>query len=276
MTLFHEMLRKTTSSAHHDKMMRFVVPLKDHFGINHFWYYRVTNSGHYSFLGSHTKWTEFCYAENMVNHFPCLRHPNSLQNGISLMKKTSNTDYRNVLKSARNKFNINFNIQLLKKNPEGIEGFGFATRYDQRIGDEKLLNELPLLSYFIERFRKEHVKLFQLLHDNQVDLSSHLGPLFHEKQKVLQIPYNRELFLKKMGFAAVLSLTKREKDILKYFSHGHSASYIADQLYLSSRTVENYISNIKCKLSCFSKVELIEISKELASFGYFELYTTRG
>lgn len=271
MKMFHEMLRRTTSSPYHDQMMRFVKPLSDHFGVNHFWYYRVCYSGYYCFLGTHAAWNEYCFENHLVDYFPCLRHPDTLQSGISLMKKTSNPGYKRVLCTAWEKFNINFNIQLLKKIPEGIEGFGFATRFNHSTADEALLNELPLLRHFIKLFQEKHQNLFQLLYDNQVDLFSYLGPLFNENRKTLQLPYHREKFLSEIGLEAALSLTQREKDVLKFISNGYPASYIAGQLALCPKTVENYIATIKCKLFCHSKVELIQKAQELTSMGYFDL-----
>ncbi len=270
MKLFQEMLRKIVASPYHNQMMRFVVPLNDHFGVNHFWYYRVTYSGYYCFLGTHTSWSEYCFEHHLVDYFPCLRHPDTLQSGINLMKKSSSLDYKNVLKMAWEKFNINFNIQLLKKVPEGVEGFGFATRFNHQASDERLLNELPLLRHFIHAFREKHQPLFDLLYDQQVNLSSYLGPMFNEKRKSLKLPHDRVTFLEKIGFKSILSLTAREKDVFKFISHGYPASYIAEQLQLSSKTIENYIAAIKSKLFCHSKVELIQKAQLLDSIGYFD------
>jgi hypothetical protein len=37
-------------------MQRFAAPLKECFSINHFWYYRIIDSGLYSYMGTHTAW----------------------------------------------------------------------------------------------------------------------------------------------------------------------------------------------------------------------------
>jgi DNA-binding NarL/FixJ family response regulator len=103
-----------------------------------------------------------------------------------------------------------------------------------------------------------------------VNLPAHFGPLFYERPKSLMIPIEREEFIKKMGFGSILSLTPRELDVLKQLSSGYPANYIAKQLQLKKRTVENYIATIKCKLACYSKVELIQKSQEIDSLGYFD------
>ena len=75
-----------------------------------------------------------------------------------------------------------------------------------------------------------------------------------------------------MGFGAIQkSLSKREKEVLRFVADGYPASYIAGLLKLSCRTVENYIASIKCKLTIDSKVELIQKTKQLIGSGYFDL-----
>lgn len=49
-----------------------------------------------------------------------------------------------------------------------------------------------------------------------------------------------------------------------------AAGYIANQLQLSTRTVENYLATIKSKLCCQSKLELIQKAQEIASAGFFD------
>lgn len=53
-------------------------------------------------------------------------------------------------------------------------------------------------------------------------------------------------------------LTKREMDILKLLVRNLTAKEIAARLFLSKRTVENYIDNIKDKTNCDSKYALID------------------
>lgn len=269
MNPFQKMLRETTSSIYYDKMVRFVLPLYDHFGINHFWYYQITYQGHYSYVGTHQAWNEFCFDNSMLNHFTCLRHPDLVQKGVSLMKTTTNQEYKKVLNTAWEKFKINFNINLVTRSFNGIEAFGFATCFNDPHAEERLINHLPLLRGFIKAFKTNQKKLLQVLENNQVDLSTEFGQQFYECPKMLTLPFERDKFLKTMGFELFLSLTSREKDVLKFISTGYPASYIAEQLQLSKKTVENYLSTIKCKLACSSKTELIKKTQDIAAIGFF-------
>jgi DNA-binding CsgD family transcriptional regulator len=53
-------------------------------------------------------------------------------------------------------------------------------------------------------------------------------------------------------------LSKREMEILFFLLRGKSASQIADALFLSKRTVENHLANMKQKLHCQKKSDLVE------------------
>lgn len=53
-------------------------------------------------------------------------------------------------------------------------------------------------------------------------------------------------------------LTLREVEVLKYVILGYTAKRIALKLNISFRTVETYIANLKFKLRCNTKAEIIE------------------
>lgn len=55
-----------------------------------------------------------------------------------------------------------------------------------------------------------------------------------------------------------LNFTAREKSIALLLVRGKTAKAISQELYLSVRTVENYIASMKCKLNVRSKSELVE------------------
>ena len=61
-------------------------------------------------------------------------------------------------------------------------------------------------------------------------------------------------FLKK-----IFPLTVREHQCLDLFKQGRSVQATAAILDLSQRTVEHYFENIKEKLGCQSKMELLEL-----------------
>lgn len=57
-------------------------------------------------------------------------------------------------------------------------------------------------------------------------------------------------------------LTSRERDILKLVAEGQTAKEISKQLFLSSGTVRNYISEVIAKLEVKNRIEAVRIAKE--------------
>ena len=261
---------KIVASSHYDAALRFVAPLKDFLGIGHFWFYKISNSGNYSYFGTHMNWNEYCYGNSMHEDFTCLRHPDTQTSGMSLMKNTSDGSFKSVIDTAWQKYKINFSVNLQEKTADGIEAFGFATAHKNDHSDGILLNELDLLRAFTKSFRQQNQKLFGLLEDNQVDLSPYLGEKFYRGQAEQTSKNSRALFLRQLGVSPHVDLSKREKEILQFMLHGYPVSYVAMQLGLSDRTVESYILSLKNKLNCSVKLELIEKAKELQAFGYFD------
>lgn len=253
---------KAVSSPLFDKMIKFTRPLYDTLGVNHFWYLRITRSGYYSYVGTHVKWSEYCLREALLNRFACLRHPDTFRHEIGLMKANGDSKYDELLQIAWNKFHINFNLNLFNKTSEGIEAFGFATRFDDPKSDERLINELPLLRSFTQTFRKEHQKLLDLIKENQVNIADHVGSIFFERPKEIILPIDRSQLINTLSNKELLSLTRREREILKFLALGFPASHIGKQLHLGTRTIENYTAAIKHKLLCRSKVELISKAQE--------------
>ena len=58
------------------------------------------------------------------------------------------------------------------------------------------------------------------------------------------------------------NLSARELEVLFYLVRGKVVSDISSILQISKRTIESYIENIKAKLACNNKAELIEKALE--------------
>lgn len=59
-----------------------------------------------------------------------------------------------------------------------------------------------------------------------------------------------------------VSLTKREAEVLKHLRMGKTAKETAQDIFLSPRTVETHLENIKQKTCCRTKLELLTKLKE--------------
>lgn len=63
----------------------------------------------------------------------------------------------------------------------------------------------------------------------------------------------------KKAYSHLNPFTSREAEILRHLACGLSAKMIADRLSISKRTVEHHVENMKAKVNCASRYELIEL-----------------
>lgn len=73
----------------------------------------------------------------------------------------------------------------------------------------------------------------------------------------------REIMLSQSASpAALLKITRREKDVLQLMAGGRTSAEIAEQLFLSPLTVETHRRNLLQKVNVKNAAELIAIAKE--------------
>lgn len=266
MSTLQELHQRTTTTHEHDKMLRTLSPLCDCFGINHFYWMRIIpidGSWYFHGLGSNLKWHEFFY-ENIkaLTPYPHIQHPDNLQTEAILFQGSDDSPHKRLLEIAWQQFKIHFVLNIQRKTTDGIESFGFGLKSRHYRGVQHLLNHLPLIQQFNEYFLSENRKLIDLSYEFQVDIASFLGPQFFEKSQSYPCG-SHESLLKQLGLEILDTLSRREREVLQFVAHGYPASYIAEQLHLSSRTVEHHIDSLKSKLGCDSKISLIKMANNL-------------
>lgn len=68
---------------------------------------------------------------------------------------------------------------------------------------------------------------------------------------------------RKVTDAGYNTLTPREQQVMRLIAEGHSAKQIAEELFISPKTVENHRSNIMSKLELHSTMELVRYAARL-------------
>lgn len=82
------------------------------------------------------------------------------------------------------------------------------------------------------------------------------------RKKVIIYNYNDEEARIEIKQLRKYGLTEREIEILKLISRGYTSKEIAEQLYLSKKTIDYYRSNIRAKLNLSKKSEIVQFLKE--------------
>lgn len=231
--------------------------------MSHFSYFFVTKEGYSACLGTNPEWMEFYLYNDLFLHNPFLRNPCLIPEGVFFTQSIKEPGYLESKKYAKN-FGIEDSLLLTFKNEEILQGFSFGlSKHDKNY--TLFMKEVPLLKRFCKEFKKRAERSLQEL--EPVDVRQFIGDAFYKKQDWFSLDENkRKNLLVRLNFK-VPDLSSREKEALSFYLEGETARSIAERLHLSSRTVESYLENIKNKLNCYKKTELLKRAKELQDYG---------
>ncbi len=257
-----------------DQILPIVSPLIDAFNLSQFCYFFVTQKGHAACLSSHPEWTEFYHYNDLFKHNPFLRNPKHLPEGVFFSENIREERYLESKNQAR-KFGIGDSILMASKIEGKWEGFSFNLKaIDENCA--LLMNELPLLKQFCREFKQKARKAILDLAAEPIDLLTLIGEAYH--QPSITSPYlsqrKRAKLLSQLQIP-IPHLSKREKECLILYLQGETARSIGAYLSLSHRTVEDYLENIKNKLNCFDKTELLKKGTVLQDLGLLSPYFLR-
>lgn len=261
-------LIKNYSLKHNNKIARVIEPLKQVSGIHGFFYYTISTTGLFTFMGTQPSWVEEYYEEKYYLHNPFLCHPSALHKGIYFPNMVRDEQYLEMLNIRRKKIDVDHSMIMINKNQEEMEAFGFYTSCDNPQIYNFYANEQALLQLFIEYFKKEMEKELLSMKRDPADLFAAKKKLFFPKEnQIILSPTIRRDFLKTMkkdtDWLWSLKITPREKDILSLLKMGRTAEEIAKNFSISRRTVEKYIEHLKFKLQCEKRSEILDRLAEL-------------
>ncbi len=245
------------------RLKKFCSPLIDHLGITHFYHYMLTNSGGFASAGLHQEWHDYVFSGNdcCIPALREFRHKKHEPQRIVFTQAFENEHWNSLVKIAREKFKVHLGLQISFVTKEGQEAFGFGLKSSDPFEHIAFFNNQKIINTFIYAFRREFRNSY--LKDYLVDVASLIGPSFHKttqsekkSSKLLSI------------YEAPNPFTKRETEVIPYLLDGYSAAAIADKLFRSKRTVEHRLEQMKEKMDCVSKSELIRKVRRLETLGY--------
>lgn len=248
---------------HSNKIRQVTRPLRDRLRVQYFTYHRIDRSGKYTVLVDRPDWAEHYVEEKFYLEDPYLRHPDMYKSGFCLIENHGSEEYRKrVLKDGKEIFNLDQGVILIEKSPDAVEFFGFSGNKADCSLDKLYLNHPWVLKSFAGHFKKELKHILSQM-EEEADTLPHLkGMDFYSDQLIHpDIPSDTLLdYLKDLGLK-IGSLSKRERECVKLLVQGKTAKESAALLKLSHRTVEFYFENIKNKLSCSTKQEILSFAR---------------
>lgn len=261
-------------ARHSDRIKKVSQPIREHFGVAYFTYHRIDITGKYTVLVDRPDWAEHYVEEKIFQDDPYLRHPDVYETGICLIEQHGSPEYKKwVMRSGQEVLDVDLGVILIEKGEDCVEFFGFASKKDKSALEKVYLNQPGLLKSFAVHFKRELNDILEDMAEEPITLQHLKGKDCHNHELISpSIPldahhaYLADLGLKE-DLAKAALLTNRERECLNLLLAGKSAKDTALFLNLSPRTVEFYFENIKNKLSCWSKQEVLAKAKSLQQLG---------
>jgi LuxR family transcriptional regulator len=249
----HDLIKKYTIQ-HDRKIKKICSPLKECLGVDFFTYYQIGGDGSFVLISNFPEQMDFYYSEKLYMFNPYLVHPKLLRSGLAFTDTTLDSAYCKTLKASQSQFGLHHPFLILKKYQNSVELFCFSTKQKDFNRDEYLCNA-EVLQRFSAYFRRENKALIgKILHDGFNLQKAKKESFFKRAPNLPLSSSNRQIgrFLK-----SICPLSVREEECLELFKQGNSAQSTAAILELSERTIEHYFENIKEKLGCTSKWDLL-------------------
>jgi DNA-binding CsgD family transcriptional regulator len=265
--IIKQQVKKHLSLASAEEIRAICKPLEDHFGVKSLVYKSVRNDGKETILTTHPEWIDYFFENGLYKGSALEKEPSNYVKGELLWShiKTHNE----ILTATREGFDIDNGITLIRPFDEGCEFYYIGASRDNYKARQLLNNNIDLLDKFAHYFKSQL--------ETVIDKASAQPLMIQDKFKENKISVDkipcyqnqamRSAFLNdiyKDGINLSINgknthLTKREYKIAKEFLKGKTMQQIGDDLFISPRTVETHLDNMKVKFQVRKKSELLMI-----------------
>lgn len=257
MTHFIEEITRI-SKKYEKQINKSMLPLKQ-LGITYLAIQKVTSEGYWNIISSNPEWIEYSADNQFFLYDPSLINPKHYTSGISFVNSHDHDDFRNIFcKHSEGIWDLGNALVIVEKKGTECEFTFLATSVNNKKIINTYITKLNLLRQFKEYFKKENANIFHKTAEYNVDLKQINKSYFSEDNIIdLAIESNDVVSLNNNFFFQLLSA--REQECVRYFLQGKTAKETAYLLNLSYRTIEEYFTNIKKKLHCRNKRDLIDL-----------------
>jgi len=250
---FSEIVKRYTIK--YDKKIReLTCHLNKNLNIFNYTYFKINNDGKFVTLSNNPEQLDFYYFEKYYLNNPYLVDPNLLKSGLVFTAATKDEKYLQTINTSLKRFQMDNTFLMLEKKEGQVEGFLFATKPNQ--SSFNYISNLDILKKFNGFFIREMSPIINKMHAEGFNLKTAKGTSFFKRKEGLPLASKDKIsreFLKMIS-----PLSPQEERCLDLFRLGYSAQATASIMSLSRRTVEHYFENIKNKLACYSKWDLLK------------------
>lgn len=220
--------------------------------ITYFGYSRYYNDGGRLWLSNSPENIKNYYDTKSYQIGNTEAHPSSYKPQVVLWSTLPN---QRVFEGSK-ALGIDHGIFIIQPQKESCEIFAFGTRSHNPGIINTYLTHMDFLKNFNLYFKQTAENLIKTGEKNKIYLPYHNNPLPDYGDN-----------LPDLNQSAKLKLSSRQLSCITHLVEGYTIREIADLQNLSPRTVESYINNVKYKLHCRNKAELIAKFLKLISNG---------
>ena len=252
---------------------RLTQPLYKHFGLTLYCYILIYESGEICCLTNHRALDEQIYSDNLHTD---QRH--SIIDQLQMFPQLGNylLDADPMLSTKRNstavkifhKFDFHHDFMTIKQihTPKGkaLQMSHYAAPEQQLDANRLYINKIELLHRFnrhVEQTLDETLRSVPLIPPTSRERATAEQQF---SRLLASAPYPNPPFVKDTGMhypkykeLADLTLSGRERDLIRWYLLGKTETDTAAILNLSVNTVRNYFKRLKSKFNCYSKTQLI-------------------
>lgn len=237
-------------------------PLKKHFGITSFVYQKNFSQGGEIRLSNQPEWLKHFYDQEYYKQSVFETHPDHYQSGFALW---SELKHHSEVLDAAHEFHITHGVTLTVKVDDGVEFYFFGTTPDNHQVVSLYLNNMDLLERFIVYFKDKAKKLIEQASRHKIFIHKNYerniaeqesAAIFHPGEMTREA-FLEDTIIKSYVFDEHTILTKRELDCVQCLLQGKTLQQTAEMLFISPRTAETHLENVRQKLHCQNKSELI-------------------
>ncbi|MFA6409659.1 MAG: helix-turn-helix transcriptional regulator [Gammaproteobacteria bacterium] len=238
------------------------------FGITYFTYLKKFPNGYHVNISSNPEWLEHYYKFELYasSIFDNLKQPDH-QEFVIWPAHSSNLP---VFTHAENHFNTGNGVTIVKKTPFFHEFYFFSGKVEDTNLMNFYFNNIDLLQRFTFYWKNKAEKLLTTAEKHKIFIPNKLdNPVWEDNLSNKSLIVNSELIqdfleaIKTRGYTfqghdfQKINFTSRELECALCLLRGFTVREIAHKLYRSQRTIEKHVDNIKNKLNCQHKSDLI-------------------
>ena len=267
------------TKKYHKRFGELCEPLKQYLGITTGAYINTNKDGERAGVNTNYKWIERYIEESYFKQDPGMVHPDNMSSGFTFVSTSDDQEYKHtMLKDATQNFNLHHGFCYVEKTGSDFTLFYFATHKDNHKIVNKVANEAVMVRKLIRNLHQQVLSEFKDLQDNKVDIFKLKGNLFveqkgivfnqpEETQQKIEILKHEGLIGRNCSDLEALKLTRQEINCLRVYMDDCNLKNVARDLNIAFTTANSYIDNIKQKLNCSNKQELLKIADILAGLG---------